>query len=154
MTATLKRDLGKAGAYLGDNSGGYQNSLLRDVLIELNNSAPLCFDAYQATIATATVAAKMVHRASKLKGLRTSVGTTGTAGSTTVQVHLNGSAVTGAEATTANTEADGTKKNVALSSDVALAAGDLLELVVSAAPTGGADLAASAVITPDVTVET
>ena len=37
MTATLKRDLGKAGAFLGDDSGGYTNSLLRDVLVELAN---------------------------------------------------------------------------------------------------------------------
>jgi hypothetical protein len=154
MTATLKRDLGEAAAFLGDKSGGYDNSRLRDVLVELISSAPLSLDAFQATIATASIGGKVMDRAAKLKGLRTSVETCGTADSTTVQVHVNGSAVTGAEATTAHDDADGTKQNVALSSDVALAAGDLVELVVSAAPTAGSNLAASAIIEPDITVET
>jgi len=154
MTATLKKDLGKAGAWLGETSGGYDNALLRDVLLELANGGGGDLSARQATVATATIGGLLVKRACKLTGLRTAVGTTGTAGSTTVQVHKNGVAVTGAEATTANTEADGTKKAVALTTAVALAASDLVELVVSAAPTGGADLTATAEILPDVTVET
>ena len=153
MTAKLRKDLGHAGRLLGDESGGYQDQNLRDVLVALAGGAGAGLDAYQATIAAATIAAKVMTGAAKLNGLRTSVGTTGTAGDTTVQVHVNGTAVTGAEATTANTEADGTKKAVALSTAVDLVAGDLVELVVSAAPTAGADLAASADIGPDLVIE-
>jgi hypothetical protein len=152
MTATLRKDLGQAGAFLGDQSGGYANQSLRDVLVEVVKG-PRDLNAHQDTIAVATIAGMLVKRAGKLTGLRTSVGTTGTADSTTVQVHKNGVAVTGAEATTANTEADGTKKAVALTTPVALAAGDLVELVVSAAPTAGAALDATAEIEPDITIE-
>lgn len=151
MTVTLRKDIGEAGAFLGDKSGPYDS--LRDVLLEMIQG-PKDLNGHQDTIATATIAGMLVKRAGKLTGLRTSVGTTGTAGSTTVQVHKNGSAVTGAEATTANTEADGTKKAVALSTAVALAAGDLVELVVSAAPTAGAALDATAEILPDIDIET
>ena len=96
--------------------------------------------AVQATVATATIGALVVDKPCKLTNFRTSVGTTGTAGSTTVQVHKNG--VSQGELTTANTEADGTKKSLDL--DVDCVAGDLIEFVVSAAPTAGAALAASA----------
>lgn len=154
MTAILAKDLGKAGAFLGDESGPYTAKLLRSVLLELAQGGGGNLDAHQDTIATATIGGKLITRASKLVGLRTSAEVTGTAGSSTVQVHVNGSAVTGAEATTANTEADGTKKAVALSSSVALVAGDLVELVVSAAPTAGSGLDATAEILPDITVET
>lgn len=153
MTITLKKDLGKAGAFLGDESGGYVDQRLYDVLKELALGAGMDLDGFQATIATATIAAKVMKRAGILKGLRTAVGTTGTAGATTVQVHVNGSAVTGAELTTDNTDADGIKKSVALSTVVAVAAGDLVELVVSAAPTAGADLSASAEIGSDIEIE-
>lgn len=153
MSATLKRDLGKAGAFLGDESGGYLNSSLYDVLLELASGGGGDLDAYQATIAAADIGGKVMKRAAKLVGLRVAVGTTGTADTTTVQVHKNGSAVSGLELSVANTEADGTKKAVALSTPVALVAGDLVELVVSAAPTGGAGLSATAEITPDITVE-
>ena len=149
MTATLKKDLGKAGAFLGDESGGYAHQLLRDVLVELAQGSAGSVDAYQATIATAIIGGKLVNRAGKLKGLRTSVGTCGTANSTTVQVKVNGTSK--GELITAHDAADGIKQSLAL--DVALAAGDLVTLVVSAAPTAGADLVASAVLTSDVTVE-
>jgi len=152
MTATLKKDLGKAGAFM-DESGGYANQRLYDVLVELAHD-DIGLDAFQGTIAVASIGGKIINRACKLVGLRTSIDVCGTADSTTVQVHLNGSAVTGAEATTAHDDADGTKQDVELSSAVALAEGDYVELVVSAAPTAGSNLAATAVIKPDITVET
>lgn len=150
MTATLKKYLGEGGAGL-DSSVGL--STLRDVLVELCNGGGGDLDGHQDTIATATIAGRLIKRACKLVGLRTSVETCGTANSTTVQVHKNGSAVSGLELTTANDEADGTKKSVALTTAVALAAGDLVEIVVSAAPTAGANLDATAEILPDITVE-
>jgi len=153
MTATLKKDLGKAGAFLGDESGGYLNSALRDSLVEMA-LGPRDLNGHQDTVATATIAGMLAKRAGFLTGLRTSVGTCGTADSTTVQVHKNGAAVTGLELSTAHDEADGTKKAVALDTPVAIAAGDLVELVVSAAPTAGSALDATAEVMPDITVET
>lgn len=145
MTATLKKYMGTGGAGL-DDSIGYDN--LHDVLKALAESSGEHVNAYQATIATATIGAMVMHKAATLTSLRTAIATCGTAGSTTVQVHVNG--VSKGELTTANDETDGTKKAKALS--VALVAGDLVEIVVSAAPTGGADLNAS-VKTYPVTVE-
>ncbi len=150
MTATLRKDLGEAGAFLGDKLVGLKGHNLRDVLVEMI-LGPKDLNGKQDTIATGTIAAMLVKRPGFLNGLRTSVGTTGTADSTTLQVHVNG--VSKGELTTANTEADGTKKALALSTPLALAVGDLVELVVSAAPTAGADLAATAEIGPDIVVE-
>lgn len=143
----LKKLLGIAGAGIDES---YEDSnQLYDVLKALVQGASPAVSAYQATIATATIGGMLVDDdESKLTGLRVSVGTTGTAGATTTQVHLNG--VSQGEITVDNTDADGTKDSLAL--DVTLAAGDLIELVVSAAPTGGADLIAS-VRTNSVTVE-
>jgi hypothetical protein len=135
---TLKKLLGIAGAGIDES---YQDSdTLYDVLKALVEGAAPAVSAYQATVATAIIGGMIVDDdESSLTALRTSVGTTGTAGATTLQVHVNGVSV--GELTTDNTDADGIKKSLAL--DVALAAGDLVELVVSAAPTGGADLIAS-----------
>ena len=144
-TATLKRLLGEGGAGI-DDSMGFDN--LYDVLKALAESAGDVINAYQATIATATIGGAVIHTANKLVSLRTSVGTCGTANSTTVQVHVNG--VSKGELTTAHDETDGTKKSLEL--DVDLAVGDLVELVVSAAPTAGADLVATARALP-ITVE-
>lgn len=141
MTVTLKKDLGKAGAFL-DESGPYDN--LHDVLVAMAQGPIGAANAFQATIATATLNAVIASGAGKITGLKTSVGTTGTAGDTTVQVHLNG--VSQGELTTSNTEADGTAKSLDL--DVDLVEGDLVEIVVSAAPTAGADLAASVKLQP------
>jgi len=133
----LKKLIGDAGAGMDESHGSDRLYGVLKALVE-NHSESL--NAYQATIAAATISAMVVDAPCKLGRLRTSIGTTGTADSTTVQVHING--VSKGELTTANTEADGTKKSTtALGTE--LAAGDLLELVVSAAPTGGVDLIAS-----------
>lgn len=150
MAKTLKKILGEAGALL-DDSTGFNN--LYDLLVEFAMGAGGNLDAHQDTIATATIGGKIVTRASKLVGLRTSVETCGTADTTTVQVHKNGSAVSGLELSTAHDDADGVKKSVALTTAVTLAAGDLVELVVSAAPTAGSNLDATVEILPDITVE-
>lgn len=142
MAATiLRKDLGEAGAFLGDKSGPYAD-LLRTVLEALARAFNL--NALQATPSVATIAQRTVFGEQKLYGLKTKVGTTGTAGSTTVQVHKNGSSV--GELTTANTEADGTIKTLDLNVD--LADGDLVELKVTAIPTAGANISVEAQISP------
>ena len=105
----------------------------------VQHAVPL--DAYQATIAAATIAARRCVRNEYVQGLSIQVGTTGSAGSTTVQVHRNGVAISGAELTIANTDANGS--NAELVIDQKFNAGDVMEIVVSAAPTAGADLIAS-----------
>lgn len=143
---TLKRDLGKAGAFLGDQSGPHDG--LPEVLRALCIGPEGSLNGRQDTIATGTLAGTIVNGPGKLTGLRTSVGTTGTAGNTAVGVNVGG--VSKGTLTTANTEADGTKKSLEL--DVDLVAGDLVELVETEAPTGGANLTASASFQP-VTIE-
>jgi hypothetical protein len=145
MTATLKKLLGNAGAGL-DDSMGFDN--LYDVLKALAEVAGDHLHAYQDTIATATIASMIADKAGTLTSFRIAAATTGTANDTDVQVQVNG--VNKQELTIDNTDADGTKKSATLA--VAIAAGDLIELVVTAAPTAGAGLTASATVLP-VTIE-
>lgn len=140
MTAkTLKKLLGDAGAGL-DESGGLDT--LHDVLA--NMAKGMGVNAFQGTIATGIIGGMICNQAGKLVNLRTSVGTCGSADATVVQVHKNG--VSQGSLSTDNAEADGTKKSLDL--NVSVAVGDLITLVVSAAPTGGANLVASAIVTP------
>lgn len=145
MTATLKKYMGEGGAGL-DDSMGLDN--LYDVLKALAEVAGEKLHAYQATIATGIIGGMNCDKAGTLVAFRTSVGTCGTAGDTDVQVKLNG--VNQQELTTDNAEDDGTKKSATLA--VAVAAGDVITIEVTAAPTAGADLIASATVLP-VTVE-
>lgn len=142
MTVTLKSVLGQGGALLGDKS--FPNDDLLDVLQAVAQNPIGNLNAYQATIAAATIGGMVCSGPGKIKGLRTAVGVCGTADSTTVQCHLNG--VSQGELTTANTETDGTKKSLAL--DVSVVAGDVVSIVVSAAPTAGTDLIASVKLQP------
>jgi hypothetical protein len=139
---TLRKDLGQAGACLGDLSGPYDS--LPDVLKAMCAGPVGSLEGRQDTIAVATIAGTLINSAGKLTGLRTSVGTCGTAGNTVVAVTVNG--VSKGSLTTANDAVDGTKKSLSL--DVDLAAGDLVELAVTSAPTGGANLTASCSFQP------
>ena len=103
--------------------------------------------AFQATVATATLGGMLIRRPMRLRSHSTGLGVCGTAGSTVVQVHVNGSAISAATLTTDNADADGTVRNVGL--DQALVAGDRLEIVVSTAPTGGTDLAVTVELVED-----
>lgn len=98
--------------------------------------------AFQATIATATIGGLLICRAARVRALLIGVGVCGTAGSTVVQVHVNGASV--GEVSVDNAAADGTMANIGL--DAALAVGDRLEIVVSTAPTGGSDLAVTVLV--------
>ena len=104
---------------------------------------PFPLHAFQGTIATATIAGGIADRKMLLRGIRAEVGTTGTATATTLQAHVNGAAVTGAEVTIDNTDSDGTSAQAAPDAETIVNPGDVIELAVSAAPTGGADLAAT-----------
>lgn len=77
-----------------------------------------------------------------IKGLRTNVGTCGTAGATTVVANVNGVAVTGLSVSTDNAEADGITKVDAPTAETTINPGDVVDIEVTAAPTGGADLTA------------
>jgi len=93
--------------------------------------------AEQATVATATIYRGTVDRKGYMRTFRMGLGTCGTAGDTDVQIHKNGVQV-GEEGTIDNADADGTRINVAVGAT--FNPGDLLEVVVTAAPTGGANL--------------
>lgn len=136
--ATLKKWMGKAGAGLA-NDHGFDD--LHDVLAALAAGGAEQVSSYLATIATGLLGAMVVSQAGKLNSLKAAVGTTGTAGATTVQVLVNG--VSKGEVTVDNTDDDGT---VATDDELGidLAAGDVVQLNVSAAPTAGADLVATA----------
>jgi hypothetical protein len=143
MTVSIKRDLGQGQAFLGDRSFSSSDGL-PDVLRALAQGPIGQLNAYQATIAAATLNGIVACGAGKIVGLRTSVAVCGSADSTTVQVQKNGTSV--GELTTGNAEADGIKKSLAI--DVDIVAGDLIQLVVTAAPTGGTGLTVSAKLQP------
>lgn len=144
--ATLKRSLGEGGAFIGDSHG--EDNLLA-VLTAMANAGGEPLSARQATIATAVIAAMLVDVPSRIGTFAIKVGTTGTAGSTTVVVKVD--TVTVATLTIANTETDGTYKAVEVNTNVD--AESLIEIEVTAAPTAGANLTATMRNKP-VTVET
>lgn len=137
MTATLKKSLGEAGAFFDESNA--RDSRLYDVLKDMAmDGAPL--SVYQATIATAVLAGMVIRNACKLREFKVSVGTTGTAGSSVVEVLVNG--VSKGSLTVANTDADGIVKSLDL--DVALVEDDVVTIEVTTAPTAGAALTATA----------
>jgi hypothetical protein len=90
-----------------------------------------------AQIGTITTGVKMrfvVTEAAILRGMYAKVGTTGSSGSTVLVVNKNGSAVTGLTLTIANTDADGTAKTDGPTAETTLAAGDVVDVEVTAAP--------------------
>lgn len=95
------------------------------------------FDGQQATVATGTIAGFIAQRPLRLQGLRGRLANCGTGGTTTIQVHKNGSLIAvGAEVSIANTAADPTVFSIAL--DIGIDPGDAITMVVSSAATGGA----------------
>lgn len=150
MTATLKSYLGDAGALSDDSMGLPSGCRLYDVLVALAEGGAQVLTQFLATPAVQVLNAMVVNKATRLKNLRMHVGTTGTAGSTTCRVLKNGVAVTGATLTIANTDDDGSQDSVDL--DVAVAAGDVLSIDLSAIPTAGANVTVTALCS-EVTVE-
>lgn len=148
MTATLKKSLGEGGAFVGDSHG---EDNLHAVLKALAEGGSQSLNAIQATVAAGIIGALLTDVATKLSSLRIAVGTTGSAGQTDVVVNLDGTAQTGT-ATVLNTDANGTKDTVTFDPPIDVPAGTLVEIEVTAAPTAGADLTASAHLS-NVTVE-
>ena len=98
-------------------------------------------DGFQGTIATGIIASKVATKPMKLQGLLASAATAGTAGNTVLQVHVNG--VSQGSVTLDSGLADPVaSRSVPL--DVDINVGDVISLVVSTAPTAGANLSASA----------
>jgi hypothetical protein len=104
-------------------------------------------DGAQATVATATLSGFIAQRPLRLRGLRGRIAVAGTAGTTTVEVHLNGTVISGATASVANTVTDPGIFSVAV--NAAIAPGDAITLVVTAAATAATGLVASAYIVRD-----
>jgi hypothetical protein len=101
----------------------------------------------QSTVATGVIGGRIMRAKGLLRGVSAKLLVCGTAGATTVQVRKNG--VSAGEVTIDNADPDGTMKTVGINPAVTLAAGDMVDLNVSAAPTAGSGLAAFADIVQD-----
>lgn len=146
MTITnLKRILGTDAHALLDESSGLDG--LKAVLQAVGRAVGISLNAYLETIAAATLNSWIVDAAGDYQAsLRTAVTTTGSAGQTDVEIQKNGTIV-GTALVTLNSDADGFKATPVLISLPGLVAGDVITLVVSAAPVAGVGLKASARIT-------
>lgn len=140
MTApTLKKSLGEAGAFIDESNGS--PSHLREALAALAK-AGMPLTALQGTIAAAVLKSWVATFDGVIGDLSLVVGTTGSAGSTTVVVNKNGTALATAPAAVLNTDADGSTRSVDLSGDAeaGFVVGDVIDIEVTAAPTAGANL--------------
>ena len=94
-------------------------------------------DGQQVTVATATIAGFIAQRPLRLQGLRGRIANSGTGGTTTIQVHKNGSLIAaGATVSVAGSASASAVFSVGL--DVGIDPGDAITMVVSSAATGGA----------------
>lgn len=104
---------------------------------------PIALDGFAAApSAGATLTGRVIRRPGQLRGVTAKLGSQ-TAGTTSVQVHRNGSS----QATVSfvfGTDANGAVKSAGINPPITLAAGDTIELVSSAVGTAPADLGAYA----------
>lgn len=143
---TLKRLLGEAGAGISDEMGGFDT--LRDVLTGLANGLAQSGEALNgrvATIATGVLNETLIDRAKRIKDFRIRVAVGGSAGQTDVQLRRTRAGVTTvlATLTAVNTQTDPAEYELTTAQLAALAdlaENDLVDLNVSAAPTGGTGL--------------
>lgn len=141
MTVKLKKALGDGGAGLDSSHG---SDTLYDLLKELVGNLSEALSARLAAAATGVMAATVIQNPTRLVGLAIRIADAGSAGTTTVQVRVNGQAV--GSLSIGNAEANDTYK--ALELDEALEEGDLVDINVSAAATDGAGLVATARLRP------
>lgn len=113
----------------------------------VGHESKIALNAFQATVAAGSPGGLLADRAMRLRGLRARLGDCGSAGSTTVQIHINGVAVPGAEVSFANTDPDPSIKAAGV--DVAVARDSAVEIVVSSAGTAAADLAVDCMLVED-----
>ena len=140
--ATLKRSLGEANAYFDESSGGADN--LHAILAAMAASSGESVSFSQASPTTGVKGAIVADTPTTLANVYARVGTTGSAGTTTIAVAINGEEVSTLDV--ANTEDDGTAKGVAI--NLPIEPGDLVELSIKAAATEAADVAATARLKP------
>lgn len=147
MRATLKRSLGEAGAFICDSHG---SDRLYDVLKALAMAGGDLLTATVATPSVAVAATLLVDQPTRLASFAIDVGTCGSANTTTVVVTKNGTAITGATISVANTAADGTSVVLDASDfgDVELDPGDLVAISVTAVATDVANLNAAVRLNP------
>ncbi len=139
MTAVLKKSLGEAGAFI-DESNGRPSRLHESLEALAEGSMDLTGD--QGSPSVATLATFVAGKAMRLQSLALNMGTAGTGGQTDVAVDVDGADV--ATATVDNADADGSTALADLSTPVDVAAGAVVKLEVTAIPTGGANLVATA----------
>lgn len=143
-TAKIPQGMGRDAHAFLDASNGASN--LYDVLQALaKGSAGDVDSGLVASPAAAVIQTKLVHRDSRLGSLGLSVGTTGSAGTTTLTVNVAGSSV--GSVSVENTDADGTVTREDLT-DVLVPAGSLVTLELTAVATGAANVVASAALEP------
>lgn len=139
--ATLKRSLGEAGAFF-DDSNGADN--LMAVLQALAASSGETIGYSQATPTTGIKGAVLADSPTMLANVYMKADVAGTAGTNTVAVLVNSVSI--ATLSIGNAEADGTAKGLAI--DLAIEAGDLVELQVTAVGTGASGLSATVRLKP------
>jgi hypothetical protein len=130
---TLKKTIGDGG---GGNDRVHGSDTVYDVLKAMALEPRALHSARLATIATGIFSSLIVKGKRKPVELRAEVEVCGSAGSSVVEVRQNGTVI--ATLTFANTDADPTKKSVAITA--VLADNDKLDFNVSTAPTGGTGL--------------
>lgn len=146
----LKKYLGEAGAgidYSHDPGPGTKKSKLYDVLAALCTGKPL-INVTQATVATGVLARCPITGPDTLRELVLRLDVCGSAGQTSVQVRVN--TVVIATLTIDNAAADPTQVKLSLPSTAGgtdtkgydVKDGDIVDLNVSVAPTGGTGLTA------------
>lgn len=140
----LKQSIGDAGASVdASHSAAGVPSRLYDVLKQLCLGKPL-LAVVQPTIATGILARIPITAPDTLRELSARVDVCGTAGSTVLEVRVN--TVVVGSLTFANTDPDPSQKKVTLgtgNAGVDVKDGDIVDINVSTAPTGGTGLAAT-----------
>lgn len=150
MGKTIKlNDVGNAGSgFDGSMGGGTMGQAMAQLSKDNAFGRGQNLNAYLGTIATGILASMIAPKAGMLRKLTVNAAVAGSAGTTVVQVQKNGVLMAGGTVTVDNADPD----NVAKSSAdlaVAFAAGDLIQLVVTTAPTGGTGLTATALLEAD-----
>lgn len=105
------------------------------------------FDGQQASVSAATIAGFIAQRAYVLRGLRGRLAVCGTVQDSIVQVHKNGTLITGASVTIAHAGSDPTVFSIALNEPIA--PGDAITMVVTQAATGATGLVCSGYVVRD-----
>jgi hypothetical protein len=97
-------------------------------------------------VSTGIIKRQIVPRRAAIKAMRVNIGTTGTAGQTDTRVLVNGTPVADTTVTILNTATDGGSRQAGPLSPFVVESGDIVEVEVTAAATGAADLTAQVIL--------